>query len=358
MPTKLRTQSHASDSSVSKSKTPAVSGRSRRRPLKSTPAKIVKTPRYDNLEESEVEKDARTGALWIVRHAHARLHRPYSDETELSTQLAHSFENLDLQRAWFAYVPWYVGEHKGVDSAAKAVILAWRNRTSLPVAGMRHYANAIQELRTSLDSSDLSLLCVALMANFETVTTASPLPMYAHGEGLAAIIKARSKGFHTSEVARAVLYTFSDELFRLACKNNIPHPLDNTRHRNLEPPSRTTSRDEAVMSLRRTGFRLFVRLPRLISSFRAWQTQIEQGEMVHVPGSLVLLARELLDSRNSQAEDQLLHRIALVQTRDAVTRRIMPYSFGFNYLSEVEAIGLYWEARLRTCNEYNHSLRH
>lgn len=349
MPKEPRAQFHASDISRSEPKPSTLSRRSRSQPFKSTPVKLVKDFRqHDDFDESEIERDVHTGALWIVRHANALLHRPYSDETELSTQLAHSFENLDLQRAWFAYVPCYVGAHKGVDSAAKAVILAWRNRTNLPVAGMRHYAQAIQELRISLDSSDLSLLCVALMANFETVATAAVNPMYTHGEGLVAIIKARPKGFNTSEVARAVLYTFSDELFRLAVRNNTPHPLDNPQHRNMEPPSPTTSRDEAVLSLRRTGFRLFVRLPRLISTFRAWRAQIENGEMVHVPESLLLLARELLDSRNCEAEDQLLHRVGVLQTRDASTRKLMPYSFAFNYLSEVEAIGLYWEARVIT----------
>lgn len=170
--------------------------------------------------------------------------------------------------------------------------------------------------------------------------------MYQHIQGLAAIINARSKGFQTSEVARAVLYTFSDELFRLACAMNVPHPLDNPRHSNLDLPARTTSRDEAVLSLRRTGFRLFVRLPRLVSRFRNWQSQFNQGKIIHVPELLLLLARELLDFRNQEAEDRLLHRIGVVQTKDPRTRELMPYSFNFNYLSEVEAIGLYWEARL------------
>lgn len=61
---------------------------------------------------------------------------------------------------------------------------------------------------------------------------------------------------------------------------------------------------------------------------------------------MLLLARELLDLRNQEAENQLLHRIGVVQTKDAVTRKVMPYSFAFNSLSEVEAIGLYWEARV------------
>ena len=345
MPSKLGAQPHASDISLSEPKPAVPSGRRRSRPFKSTPAKVVATSRQiGDLDVSRVEKDARTGDLWIVRHTNARLHRPSSEETELGTQIVHSLGGtLDLQRAWFAHVPRYVGEHKGVDAAAKAVILAWRHRTGLPVDGMKHYAQAIQQLRTSLDSSDFSLLCVALMANFETVATAAVTPMYTHGEGLAAIIKARPKGFHKSEVARAVLYTFSDELFRLACYKNMPHPLDTPRHRNLEPPSRTPSRDEAVLALRRTGFRLFVRLPRLISSFRAWQAQINRGEIEHVAESLVLLARELLDARNSEAEDKMLHRIGLVQTKDADTKKLMPYSFGFNCLSDVEAIGLYWE---------------
>lgn len=214
------------------------------------------------LQEREVED----GVALAARHANARLHRLMCDETELSTQLAHSFGNLDLQRAWFAYVPRYVGENKAVDSAVRAVIIAWRNRRgdTLPASGVRHYAHAIQELRTSLDSSDLSLLCVALMANFETVTTAAAIPPYPHIQGLTAIINARPRGFHKSEVARAVLYTFSDELFRLACARNTPHPLDTPRHRDIEPPSRTASRDEAILSLRRTGFRLYVRLPRFI----------------------------------------------------------------------------------------------
>ena len=244
----------------------------------------------------------------------------------------------------------YVGENKAVDSAATAVILAWRSRLQKapPADGMRHYVQAIQELRSSLDPSDLSLLSVALMTNFESVTRNTAIPMYPHIQGLAAITRARPKGFQTSEVARAVLYTFCDELFRLACHTGMSHALDNPRHRNLEPPSRTTSRDESVLSLRRTAYRIFVGLPRLIFNFRAWQERIEQGEMVHVPDSVFLLARELLDIRNEGAETQLLHRVSLVRTEDLNTRKLMSYSFEFGSFPEMEAIGLYWEARLLT----------
>ena len=128
----------------------------------------------------------------------------------------------------------------------------------------------------------------------------------------------------------------------------MSHALDNPRHRNLEPPSRTTSRDESVLSLRRTAYQLFVGLPRLIFNFRAWQERIERGEMVHVPDSVFLLARELLDIRNEGAETQLLHRVSLVRTEDLNTRKLMSYSLEFESFSEMEAIGLYWEARLLT----------
>jgi hypothetical protein len=344
MPTESQRQSQPTRAPLSKTK--------RKLRTQSEAPRTTTNGAWQNENESckieTIKRDGQTGSRSIFMRANARLYRPICDDTQLSTQLAHSFDNLDLQRAWFAYVPRYVGENKAIDSAAKAVIIAWRNRAqnSLPPAGVRHYADAIQGLRDSLDTSDLSLLCVALMANFETVATAAPVPMYHHVQGLAAIIKTRSNGFHNSEVARAVLYTFSDELFRLACLTNTFHPLDNPRHRDLDPPSRTTSRDETVLSLRRTGFRLFVRLPRLISSFRAWQQQVDRGIMVHVPASLLVLARELLDLRNQDAEDRLLHRIGIVPTKEKQTREFMPYSFAFGYLSEAEAIGLYWEARL------------
>ena len=349
MPKTSRRQSYSTKVSLSKPRCRYRTAKTQSEPRELTRGKFNEALQNEKESfETEVEKHGQTGSLWILKHANARLHSPMCDEAQLSTQLAHSFDNLDLQRAWFAYVPRYVGENKAVDSAAKAVIIAWRNRAqdSLPPAGVKHYANAIRGLRDSLDTSDLSLLCVALMANFESVTTARPLPMYEHIQGLAAIINARSKGFQTSEVARAVLYTFSDELFRLACLRNTPHPLDDDRHRNIDPPSRTTSKDDTVLSLRRTGFQLFVRLPRLISGFRAWQEQIDRGFMVHVPEKVLLLARELLDLRNKDAEDQILHRVALRQTKEKQAREFMTYSFAFDSLSEVEAIGLYWEARL------------
>jgi hypothetical protein len=179
------------------------------------------------------------------------------------------------------------------------------------------------------------------MAHFEIITTNSANPMYPHLQGLAAIIKARPKGFQTTDAGRAVLYTFIDELFRLARHTGMPHALENSRHRNLEEPPRTTPRDEPVLSLRRTAYRLFVRLPRLISNSRVWREQIERGEIVHVPESVLLLARELLEIRNEEAEDQLLHRVSLVRTEDFETRMLMSYSFEFNSFSEMEAIGLY-----------------
>jgi hypothetical protein len=83
----------------------------------------------------------------------------------------------------------------------------------------------------------------------------------------------------------------------------MPHALENSRHRNLEEPPGTTPRDEPALSLRRTAYRLFVRLPRLISNSRVWREQIERGEIVHVPESVLLLARELLEIRNEEAED-------------------------------------------------------
>lgn len=64
--------------------------------------KLDKTSPQNDIHEVE---DDSTRELWVSRRANARLHRPMSDEEELSKQLAFSFENLDLQRAWFAYVP-------------------------------------------------------------------------------------------------------------------------------------------------------------------------------------------------------------------------------------------------------------
>ena len=73
-------------------------GRDRNKYLETSPAKVVITRKRNSRinNEFEVKRDPSTGELWVVQHANPRLHQPESKEEGLITQLAHSFQNLDL----------------------------------------------------------------------------------------------------------------------------------------------------------------------------------------------------------------------------------------------------------------------
>ena len=100
------------------------------------------------------------------------------------------------------------------------------------------------------------------------------------------------------------------------------------------------------MSLRQTRFKLFVRLPRLVLDVRKHRQRLQSGEAVPVSQHVTSLAHELLSLADEDSESRLLHRVTVTKTTDPDTQAIMPYSFEFHNLLEMETLTRYWEARL------------
>lgn len=276
------------------------------------------------------------------------LREPESSEEFLRQQLTYSFVNLGIQRSWFTHVPACIGKSKALDSAASAVIGAWRYRATgndfaLKI-GNRYYGEALQELRASLDNSDLTLMAVALLANFEDVLVPEESSIFAHAQGLSAIIRSRSKDHPFSDVARAIFYPSADVLFHLACSLGISHPLDEPQYRDSTPPLSNVT-NPSIQPLRLIFFKLYVRLPRLVKKVRICQQRLRAGLAPKFESALAI-ATELLSIRDDVSETKLLHHVRVIKTASPATKALMPFSFDFASFMEMTALAFYWETRL------------
>lgn len=268
----------------------------------------------------------------------------------LPAQLAHALDRMGLRHSWFAYIPSQLAKDRIIDTVAKAVLSAhdhcFRRDEATAMASTMYYAKAVTLVRETLSLSDEALLSVALLALFERLVDAPPDVIYQHMQGLAAIVLARPQSYQMTEITRAILHAASGEHFRVWCGRGLPSPFEQARWLDFDSVRRDGSTGGGASELRKLSHQLMMRLPRLQADVRACRLGVGTDLPTEQLESAAQLARELSQLRDEDAENDRLHHVRVVPTKETVDRAVMACSYDFRTYDDMEAACLYWQARL------------
>ncbi|KAK0871058.1 hypothetical protein LTR87_013008 [Friedmanniomyces endolithicus] len=294
-------------------------------------------------------KPSRVELLALKDEAKPRIHRmPSSVDALLGAELVQTLSSMHLEDSWYAFVPSMLGENVAADAAARAVVRAHDccSTPGTPTAVARcdsSYLAAINTLRPSLDVSDSALVAVGLLYLYESILKDTPVAFFSHARGISAILLARSRSTPVTPLTRAVLYGNTHGTFQEPVAMGISSPFDDPYWLEFEPAATYTMAESAV-KLRRLANQTMIQLPGFIAKVRSLR---EDGTL---SGQLLCtttrLANEIYSLTSEGAESELLHLVALKETKDVLDKVIMRYSFEFKSFYEKETLLLYWGNRL------------
>ncbi|KAK0255649.1 hypothetical protein LTS16_004805 [Friedmanniomyces endolithicus] len=267
---------------------------------------------------------------------------PSSTDALLGAEFVQTLSSMHLEDSWYAFVPSMLGENVAADAAARAVVRA-QGLCAIVARCDSLYLAAISTLWASLDVSDSALVAVGLLYLYESILKDTPVAFFSHARGISAILVARSRSTPVTPLTRAVLYGNTHGSFQEPVAIGASSPFDDPYWLEFEPAA-TYAMTESAVKLRRLANQTMIRLPGLIAKVRSLR---EDGR----PSGQLLctttrLANEIYFLTSEDAESELLHRVALKDTRDPLDKAIMRYSFKLKSLYEKETLLLYWGNRL------------
>ena len=234
---------------------------------------------------------------------------PICSETRLRHSLISMIEDLHLESGWCAFTPSRLGESRPADSAARALTIAHigmrQQNDSLLDGAYREYVKSLEQLRSSIDLSDGTLMTVALLFLFESLMRERVSACVLHQEAINDILLARPKTQPISEFARSLLYTSNGSPFRTSVASGTASPFDDPRWLQLKPVNRTETLITEVSRLMQLSFQTFLRLPRLMACVRSLRNEAGQASIT----STLELAQQLMLLGDADAESKLLHRV-------------------------------------------------
>ena len=220
-----------------------------------------------------------------------------------------------------------------------------------PSAGLKAYARAIKLLQRASNAPDSAahledaIAAAENMGIIEWFLRARGADLgvdkgcLTHWAGNAALISSRVT-MRPSELICASVYTSGVRTFYPAAFTGTVSLFEALRWMEAEPPSVYVAPPE-FSRLRKVAHKLFICLPRLMRDVRALKAG--DSQMLSVA---LKLADALMLFEDREAEDWLLHRVALTKTTDKEDHGIVPFSFMFRGVSEMDVAILYWQTRL------------
>jgi hypothetical protein len=259
---------------------------------------------------------------------------------------------LDLREgsSWEIYVPSRIGHCDKVDVTAEALSLAYQARKGLvPVAAAyQQYSLALVTLRQSIDTSDDSLMAVALLAFFESLMSVYSTSHLSHRSGIEKILLARRlEGLCPTEFERAMVFEDWSYRNRAPIARGIPSPLDDPYWLDMDPPELLAT-SSAVLRLQKIVNQLLIRTPKLVSWVRALRGNARpcKPSRSTTMESAVELVCGLLQLEDEDAESEILHRVSVKETMNNLDRAIVRHSFSYQEFKDCDAAVAYWRARM------------
>ena len=228
---------------------------------------------------------------------------------------------------------------------------------------------AVSLLSTNLGTDDLSLAAVTLLALADLLShDGDPWrTQIAHQKGMHAILASRPSVSQMNAFAKATVRTCAATKFIDYCLSGEPSPWDDERW--LRQDMRHDAADSKVPGfarLRDVNFRLLVKLPGMIKAVRSRRGEAVKAQLCpedRANQATLALAKQLLDLEDRRAENEVLHCMRVVRTRDSAKAAVMKYSYDVGSLEDsdsegaAEAVGShedfdtalhYWTLRLMT----------
>ncbi|KAK5722608.1 hypothetical protein LTR15_005839 [Elasticomyces elasticus] len=282
-----------------------------------------------------------------------------SGDALLGAELVQTLSNLHLNDSWYSFVPSMLGDSVAADAAAKAVVKAHEfcATKGTPTGVARcdsSYLAALNTLRASLDVSDSALVAVGLLYLYEGIMKDQPTAYFSHAGGISAILLARPRTAPVTALTRAVLYGNTHGTFQQPLLQGTASPFDDPYWLDFEPAT-TYNLTASAVKLRKYANQSTIRLPGLIAKVRSIREASVPNRKLFLDSTRVAL--EILAMTDQSAENELLHRVTLKETKDIFDKAIFRYSFEFKSLYEKETLLLYWGNRLmilKLCLELHH----
>ncbi|KAK5724481.1 hypothetical protein LTR15_004526 [Elasticomyces elasticus] len=291
---------------------------------------------------------------------------PLAPEKCAALELCHILQQLNLRNAILTSLPRHVGGlDSRVDAAADAVVSAYQHRfrpcPTSEAAYLRLSCKAVSTLRANLGTDDLSLTAVGLLSLANILADGDPWKTQtAHMRGMYAILASRPSNYKLNEFTRAVVLTCAAMEFASYCTSGEASPWDDERWLSQDIRHSLDGTRPEFAKLRDVNFQLLVKLPALIRLVRVLREHSSDRRTEDEGMSAFKFARQLLQFEDRQAENEILHRIRVVPTKDSAKAAIMKYTYEMDSHEDMETAVHHWALRLillRLCVGLN-DLRH
>ncbi|KAK5679866.1 hypothetical protein LTS10_007814 [Elasticomyces elasticus] len=178
--------------------------------------------------------------------------------------------------------------------------------------------------------------------------------------GMYAILASRPSTYKLNEFTRAVVLTCSAMEFTSYCSSGETSPWDDERWLSQDIRHTIDGTIPEFAKLRDANFQLLVKLPALIRLVRALREHLSDRHIEDEGMSAFNFARQLLQLEDRHAENEILHCIRVVPTKDSAKAAIMKYTYEMDSHEDMETAVHHWTLRLillRLCVRLN-DLRH
>lgn len=271
-----------------------------------------------------------------------------SYEDKLRIRLAERKDLFGPHTAWVELLPIRIGSDAVIDSATTAVVSAVDSRVAKDESSSRKafesYGRAVRLLRAKIQSAngstDDDFASISLLALFEMLMKMTPRrkeDIFAHYFGLSKALLAHFKASgEMSDLLAAVLCNTWHMTIALPLNAGMPSPFEAA----IAAYSPQSSRQ-----LRMTACQTMIRVPRLVvytRTLRSAQATPQDAERA------CQLAKALLDRESPKLESELLHRVKVQPTKEAVNRRVIKFSFKYRDSEDFNTAVTYWTTHVWT----------
>ncbi|KAK3653134.1 hypothetical protein LTR22_011372 [Elasticomyces elasticus] len=256
----------------------------------------------------------------------------------LSSEFVRCIDDFHMGIMPHVFATTLLGRAPLLDAAADVVIQIRRHSCPFTrtitndISVLRSYTKALSLAQFAISSSttrstDETLAGVSLMTGVDWLLQAHNAPYtssFTHWNGLVALLLARPPSAHRSLVVRA---------------NDSPFET----HQWLQVGAPSLREETALLArLKKASNQIGVSLPRILRLVRESLASAD----VEKWNTASRLANELMLLEDEEAESWLLHRVRVVPTGSTEDKIIIPFSYEFSCLEELDAAVYYWQVLL------------
>lgn len=208
---------------------------------------------------------------------------------------------------------------------------------------------ALSAIRTAVSktngpASDSLMVASAILVGVDIMMSSRMAPHALHLEGVATVVKHNAHTSALSHMGQRIADWMYSELALLACVRGVACGLEDVALRHYLSVDHAI--DHHKMRLQACGNRLFVGLPRLAMLLRSMRDKGDGSATTEEVVSSLSLATELLQLYDTNAENDLLHKVHVRKTQRLEDAAVSKYSFFFDSVELYDDAAVYWQGRL------------